>query len=160
MPTAIPMISTTSDVPWPIGSQRLGIASSETVVVTAVPARITGMLAAMRAPKTSSKSTKVSGTEVSSALWKSRPSIAVAARSTLAPPVSETIRSGYRDWTAATASSALTTRVSAWLCGPATWNVTSALRPPGPIMCRPAGPNGDWMSVAAPGSARSAATTA
>jgi hypothetical protein len=34
-PMPMPMISTTSDVPWPIGSQRLGIASSETAVVTA-----------------------------------------------------------------------------------------------------------------------------
>ncbi len=67
MPTAMPMISTTSEVPCPIGSHLLGMASSDTVVMTAVPARITGMLAAISAPKTMSRSSSVSGTDVSSA---------------------------------------------------------------------------------------------
>ena len=66
------------------------------------------MLAAISAPNTMSSSSNVSGTEVSSAEWKSWPSKALAARSTLASPASATIRSGYFAWTAATARSART----------------------------------------------------
>ena len=52
MPTAIPTSSTIEEVVWPIGSQRLGMASSEIAEITAVPASSSGMPAAISAPNT------------------------------------------------------------------------------------------------------------
>ena len=88
------MISTTSEVLDPMGSQRLGTASSETATMTALPASSTGMPAAISAPNTASSRISVIGTEVSSALWKSLPIIVLAAWSVLASPASATIRPG------------------------------------------------------------------
>ena len=65
------MMSTISEVPCPMGSQRLGMASSDTVIMTALPASRTGMPAATSAPKTTSSSTSVIGPEVKPACRKS-----------------------------------------------------------------------------------------
>ena len=46
------MMSTTSAVLEPMGSHRLGIASSDTATITALPASSTGMPAAISAPNT------------------------------------------------------------------------------------------------------------
>ena len=86
------MISTTSEVLDPMGSHRLGTASSDTATMTALPASSTGMPAAISAPNTASSRISVIGTEVSSALWKSLPIIVLAAWSVLASPASATIR--------------------------------------------------------------------
>ena len=67
MPTAIPTSSTMEEVVLSIGSQRLGMASSEIADITAVPASSSGMPAAISAPNTISSSTSETGTEVSSA---------------------------------------------------------------------------------------------
>ncbi len=128
MPTAIPMISTVSDVDDPTGSQWLGMASSESADMTAVPASSSGMPAAISAPKTISSSTSVTGTDVSSALRKSWLSKAFAARSALASPASAISSSGFLAWMAATARSAGPTAVSCRATGPGTVNVTSTER--------------------------------
>ena len=88
------MISTTSEVLEPMGSHRLGTASSETATTTALPASSTGMPAAISAPNTASSRISVIGTDVSSALWKSWPISVLAAWSVLASPASATIRRG------------------------------------------------------------------
>ena len=99
------------------------------------------------------------GTEVSSALRKSWPISALAARSVLASPASVTRTPGWRAWTRATAARSAPTAVSARECGPATWNVTRALRPLADTRAWPPGPSGDRMAPAAPGSWCSARTT-
>ncbi len=70
MPTAIPMISTTSDVLEPTGSHRLTTVSSDSAVITEVAASSSGMPAAISAPNTSSSRISVIGTEVASAVRK------------------------------------------------------------------------------------------
>ena len=110
----MPMISTTSEVLDPMGSQRLGTASSETATITALPASSTGMPAAISAPNTASSRISVIGTEVTSALWKSLPIIVLAAWSVLASPASATRNPGWAACTRATAArSALTVAVCA-----------------------------------------------
>jgi hypothetical protein len=123
------MISTTSEVLDPIGSQRLGMASSDTATITELPASSTGMPAAISAPNTAMSRMSVIGTEVSSALRKSWPISVLAARSVLASPASVTRTPGWRAWTRATAARSVPTAVSAREFGPATWKVTRALRP-------------------------------
>ncbi len=159
MPTAMPTSSTTDDVVLPTGSQRLGIASSEMAVTTAVPASSSGMPAAISAPNTHSSSTSVIGTEVTSARRKSELMMLLVARSTLAWPDSATRRPGWAAWTAATARSAATTVWSALFGLPATLNVTSADRPSREISLPPPGASGDSMPVATLGMAPSAAVT-
>ena len=88
MPTAIPMISTTSDVLEPTGSHWPGMASSEIAVITAVAASSSGMPAAISAPNTPISRTSVTGTDVTSAWRKSLLIRAFAARSVLASPAS------------------------------------------------------------------------
>ena len=61
MPTAIPMISTTSDVLVPTGSHWPMTDSSETAAMTAVTASSTGMPAATSAPNTTSSKISVTG---------------------------------------------------------------------------------------------------
>ncbi len=128
MPTAIPRMSTTSDVLWPTGSQWLGTASSEIADITAVAARSSGMPAAMSAPNTTTSSTSETGTEVSSALRKSWEISAVAVLSMLASPASATRRSGCFACTAATARSAGTTALSAFPTSPGIWKLTRTER--------------------------------
>ncbi len=156
----MPRISTISEVAEPIGSHRPSAASSAIVAVTTVPARTTGMPAAISAPKTASSRSRVIGTEVSSALRKSEFISAFPTASVLAPPASATSRPGYRACTAATAARSAATVVSAWACGPATRNVTSALRPSGETSVAPPGPSGEAMSSAARGRRASAVATA
>ena len=153
------MISTTSEVLDPMGSHRLGTASRETATMTALPASSTGMPAAISAPNTASSRISVIGTEVSSALWKSLPIIVLAAWSVLASPASDTMRPGWAAWTRATAARSAATVASALACGPATLNVTSAVRPSAETRPWPPGPSGDRMSRAARGSPWSARTT-
>ena len=97
----------------------------------------------------------MTGSEVTAAVLKSCPIWALAVRSTLAPPASATVRSGWRAWIAATAFSAGTTAVSSLDGLPATLNVTRADWP----LTRPALVNGDWTSAAVAGSRLSEATT-
>ena len=80
MPTAIPMISTTSDVLEPTGSHRLTTVSSDSAVITEVAASSSGMPAAISAPNTTSSSTRVIGTEVTSACRKSALTMSLVAR--------------------------------------------------------------------------------
>jgi len=94
MPTAIPISSTTSDVLEPTGSHWPGMASSEIAAVTAVAASSSGMPAAISAPNTAISRISVIGTEVTSALRKSRLIRAFAARSVLASPASWIRRPG------------------------------------------------------------------
>ena len=155
MPTAIPTSSTIEEVVLSIGSQWLGMASSEIAEITAVPASSSGMPAAISAPNTTSSRTSETGIEVTSAFLKSLPVMLPIARSTLAPPASSTFSPGWCAWTAATAFSAGTTAVSSLPGLPATLKVTSADRP----LTRPGVVSGDWMPAADPGTARSAATT-
>ena len=157
MPTAIPMMSTTSatDELAPTGSQWLGMASSEIAIITAVAASSSGMPAAISAPNTTSSRTSETGTEVISAFLKSLPVLLLMARSTLAPPASPILSPGWCAWTAATALSAGTTALSSLSGLPATSKVTSVEFP----LTRPRLVAGDWMSAAAAGSAFSAATT-
>ena len=82
------MISTTSEVFCPTGSQCPGIASSEIAVITAVIASSTGIPAAISAPNTSSSRISVTGTEVTSAVRKSLSTRVLMARSPLASPAS------------------------------------------------------------------------
>ncbi len=84
MPTAIPTSSTMDEVMPPIGSQRLGMASSEIALITAVPASSNGMPAATSAPNTISSRASDTGTEVTSAFLKSWLVSELVARSTLA----------------------------------------------------------------------------
>ena len=159
MPTAMPTSSTTDDVVLPIGSQRLGIASSEMADTTAVPASSNGMPAAISAPNTQSSSTSVIGTEVTSARRKSELMMLLVARSTLAWPDSATRRPGWAAWTAATARSAATT-VWPELSGlPATLNMISAERPSREISLPPPRVSGDSMPVATLGMPPRAAVT-
>jgi hypothetical protein len=153
------MISTTSAVLEPMGSQRLGIASSDTATITALPASSTGMPAAISAPNTTISRISVIGTEVSSAWWKSWPISALAAWSVLASPASWTSRPGWLARTLATAARSALTVLSALAFGPATWKVTRAVRPSAEISARPPGLSGDRMSSAARGSRCSALTT-
>ena len=129
MPTAIPTSSTTDDVVLPIGSHRLGMASSEMAAATAVPASSSGMPAAISAPNTTSSSTSVTGTEVTSAWRKSALTMLLVARPTLASPASAIRSPGWAACTAATARWALATIWSALSGLPATSNVTRADRP-------------------------------
>ena len=109
MPTAIPTSSTIEEVVLSIGSQWLGMASSEIAEITAVPASSSGMPAAISAPNTTSSRTSETGIEVTSAFLKSLLVMLPIARSTLAPPASSTFSPGWCAWTAATAFSAGTT---------------------------------------------------
>ena len=150
----------------PIGSHRLGMASSEMAVTTAVPANSTGIPAAISAPNTTSSSTRVIGTEVTSACRKSSLTMLLVARLTLASPASTIRRPGWAACAAATARWAPVTIWVALLTLPATSNVTRADRPsreisPWPPTARPVPPgaNGDWMSVATPGMRCSATVT-
>ncbi len=155
MPTAIPTSSTIEEVVPSIGSQRLGMASREIAEMTAVPASSSGMPAAISAPNTISSRTSETGIEVTSALRKSWLVMLPVARSRLALPASATVSPGCLAWMAATAFRAGTTAWSSLPGLPATLKVTSADRP----LTRPGLLSGDWTSVAAAGSARSAATT-
>ena len=155
MPTAIPTSSTTDDVVPSIGTQRLGMASSEMAAITAVPASSSGMPAAISAPNTMSSSTSETGSEVTSAFLKSWLTDALVARPRLASPASAMVSPGCRACTAATAFSAGTTAWSSLSGFPATLKVTRADRP----LVSPAEVNGDWMSVAARGAPCSAVTT-
>ena len=159
MPTAMPTSSTIDEVVLPTGSQRLGMASSEMAVTTAVPASSSGMPAAISAPNTTSSSTSVTGIEVTSARRKSALMVLFVARSTLACPASPTSRPGCRAWTAATARSAAPTVWSALSGLPATVNVTRAERPSREIIPWPPAVNGDRTSMAVFGRAASAAAT-
>jgi hypothetical protein len=156
----MPRISTISEVAEPMGSHRPSAASSEIVAMTTVPASTTGMPAAISAPNTASSRIRVIGTEVISALRKSEFISELPTASVLALPASATSRPGYLAWTPATAAKSAATVVSARPCGPATRNVTRALRPSGETSVRPPGPSGEAMSLAARGSRPSAATTA
>ena len=153
------MISTTSAELEPMGSHRLGMASSDTATITALPASSTGMPAAISAPNTAISRISVIGTEVSSALWKSWLITVLAAWSVLASPASRTSRPGWLACTRATAARSALTVLSALAFGPATWNVTRAVRPSAEISTWPPGLSGDRMSAAARGSRCSALTT-
>ena len=142
-----------------MGSHRLGIASSDTATITALPASSTGMPAAISAPNTAISRISVIGTEVSSALWKSWLITVLAAWSVLASPASWTSRPGWLACTRATAARSALTVLSALAFGPATWNVTRAVRPSAEISAWPPGLSGDRMSAAARGSRCSALTT-
>ncbi len=159
MPTAMPMISTTSEVLDPTGSHCPGMASSETAVMTAVAASSSGIPAAMSAPNTPASRISVTGTEVTSACRKSWLISALAARSVLASPASATSRPGWRAATAATARSAGATAWSSLLTFPGTVKVTRALRPSAETSPGCPGSSGEAMSRAACGSAASAAVT-
>ena len=155
MPTAIPTSSTIEEVVWPIGSQWLGMASSEIAEITAVPASSSGMPAAISAPNTMSSSTSETGIEVTSAFLKSLLVMLPVARSRLASPASSIFSPGWCAATAATAFMAGTTAWSSFPGLPATWKVTSADRP----LTRPGRLSGDCTSAADFGTARSAVTT-
>ena len=127
--------------------------------VTAAIASSTGMPAAISDPNTTSSKISVTGTEVSSALWKSLPSAVPTALSMLAPPASATRRPGNLTCTSATAACAGCTAVVELSGLPGTWNVTSALCPSADTRWLPPGPNGDRISDADFGRAASAATT-
>ena len=94
MPTAMPMISTTSDVLDPTGSHWPTTDSRDIAAMTAVNASSSGMPAAISEPKTTSSRISVIGTEVSYALRKSLPSALPTASEMLASPDSATIRPG------------------------------------------------------------------
>ena len=137
--------------------------------VTAVPASSSRMPAAISAPKTASSRISVTGTEVTSALRKSWPSCAFAARSALAAPASAMCSRGFPAAAAATARCAGSAAWSTFAELPGTVKVTSALRPSadtrprGAAPGRPApgwpAPSGDRMSPAECGSAASTAVT-
>src|SRR5258708_4760137 len=148
------MISTTSDVLDPTGSQRLTTVRSDSAVITEVAASSSGMPAAISAPDTGTSRTSVTGREVAPALRKPLPSTEVMARPWLASPPPAIRRPGYRAWTAATARSAGATAVTWSAAGPGTWNVTRALRPSAETSpdCPPRPrASGERMSVAARG---------
>lgn len=115
-----------------IDIHRLGIASREIAVATAVPASSSGIPAAIRAPNTISSSASVIGSDVTSALRKSAPTISPTALLMLAEPASAISRSRCPAWTAATALSAV---VTVWVAAvvfarsPTRVKVTRADRP-------------------------------
>ena len=94
MPTAIPTSSTIEEVVLSIGSQWLGMASSEIAEITAVPASSSGMPAAISAPNTISSRTSETGIEVTSAFLKSWLVMLPVARSRLASPASSIFSPG------------------------------------------------------------------
>ena len=96
MPTAIPMISTTSDVLWPTGSHWPMTDVSEIALTTAVAASSSGMPAAISAPNTATSRISVTGSEVISAWRKSWLISELATRSSLASPASAISRPGCR----------------------------------------------------------------
>ena len=146
------MISTTSEVLDPTGSHWLTRVSSDSAVTTEVMASSSGMPAATSAPNTSSSSTRVMGTEVSSALRKPWPSRELMARPKLASPPSAMRKPGWRAATAATARWAGATAVAWSATGPGTWKVIRALRPSAETRAWLPAASGDRMSVAARGS--------
>ena len=74
------MISTTSDVLDPTGSQWLMTVSNDSADITEVMASSSGIPAATSAPNTSNSSSRVTGTEVASALRKPFSSTELMAR--------------------------------------------------------------------------------
>jgi hypothetical protein len=74
------MISTTSEVLDPTGSQWLTTVSTDSAVITEVMASSSGMPAATSAPNTTSSRSRVIGTEVASALRKPSPRTVLMAR--------------------------------------------------------------------------------
>ena len=151
------MITTTSKVELPTGSQWLTIVSTPMAAVSAVTASSTGMPAATSAPNTISSRISVIGTEVASALLKfSELSIACPM---LASPDSAMRRSGCLAWTPATACCRVVAAWSTLLTLPGTSNVTSALRPSLDTSACSPGDSGVLMPVAYFGRAASDAAT-
>ena len=104
-------------------------ADRPSAVPTADIASRTGTPAAINAPNTTSMITSVTGMLISSAFWKSSPSVADRALSSDAPPTCSTRRSGYCFCTAAVVSSSGSTRSSAVSGSPAISTLTSTAVP-------------------------------
>ena len=96
---------------------------------TAVMPSSSGIPAAASAPKAKTRITSVTGSELTSARWKSCWKRCVMALLELASPNSPTNSPGWAAWTASAAASAGATRSVAVSGSPVIWNVTSAAVP-------------------------------
>ena len=106
MPTARPMSRMTELICGSTGMTWLTSAVTPSAPATAVMPSSRGIPAATTAPKASSRISSVTGSDVTSARWKSFPIRSPIARLALASPNSPMKSSEWARWTAAVAASA------------------------------------------------------